>query len=91
MAHVRNAAQDVGAAAQDAGAAKGADATEAYALVVNTCAASRLRVAARLEFLARFPYANDTRLARKLSKASRASDVEKNKWPGAKPGHRIRS
>jgi hypothetical protein len=37
MAHVRNAAQGVGAAAQDAGAAKGADATEAYALVVNTC------------------------------------------------------
>jgi hypothetical protein len=37
MATVRNVAQDVGGATQDAGAAKGADATEAYALVVNTC------------------------------------------------------
>jgi hypothetical protein len=37
MATVRNAAQDIGGVAQDAGAAKGADATEAYALVVNTC------------------------------------------------------
>jgi hypothetical protein len=37
MATVRNVAQDVGGVTQDAGAAKGADATEAYMLVVNTC------------------------------------------------------